>query len=78
MAGTRTKAQVPAKRAGPIAESIAGANGNQVRAQIAANQGAIALIDAWLAEEPDEEDATWGEFAAALEANRRGQRPLFK
>ena len=41
------------------------------------NLGAVALVEQWLAEPPNEEDERWPELQAALEANRAGQRRLF-
>ena len=53
-----------------------------LEAQLEAQQrerdlGAVALVEQWLAEPPNEEDERWPEFQAALEANRGGQRRLF-
>jgi predicted transcriptional regulator len=41
------------------------------------NRAAMALLDQWLAEPPAEEDETWGEFQAALEADHPSNRKLF-
>jgi hypothetical protein len=44
---------------------------------MARNRAAMDLLDQWLQEPPDEEDATWPEFQAALEADRPSYRKLF-
>jgi hypothetical protein len=41
------------------------------------NRAAMALLDQWLAEEPDVEDEAWPEFQAALEADHPSNRKLF-
>lgn len=43
----------------------------------ARNQGAIRLMEQWLAEPTNEEDERWPEIETALEQNRHGQRKLF-
>ena len=41
------------------------------------NRAAMALLDQWLAEGPDEEDARWPELQATLEADHPSDRKLF-
>lgn len=39
---------------------------------------AIEMIKKWAAEGPDDDGVTWEQFKANLEANRLGQRKLFR
>ena len=41
------------------------------------NRAAMALLDQWLAETPNEEDENWEELQAALEADHPSHRKLF-
>ncbi len=41
------------------------------------NRAAMALLDQWLAEGADSEEAAWPEFQAALEADHPSDRKLF-
>ncbi len=62
----------------PVADSRAGAaEVTDWEARMERNRDAIAQMEQWLAEPPNEEDERCPELQAALEANRAGQRKLF-